>query len=73
MSGQSIRNNLTKATASGVADSHKACFYLKKLHKLMGLSEQFMLASMVVAAVEKLPDYEQFREQLLESWNNNNK
>lgn len=68
MSGQSIRNNLTKARRSGVADSDKACFFLKRLHKLTGRSEQYMLSSLVVSAVEALPEYAPYREQLLAEW-----
>lgn len=73
MSEQSIRNNLTKAAALGVPDARKACFYLKKLHRMMGLSEQFMLSKMVVAAVENLPEYEPYRAELSDMWNSNNK
>lgn len=57
MSGQSIRNNLTKAAASGVKDAAKACAYLKLLHRETGKSEQYLLSELVVAAVERLPEY----------------
>ena len=72
MSEQSMRNNLTKAVRTGIKDSGKACHYLKMLHRLTGRSEQFLLSSIVVDAVERLPEYKQFRQELKESWENSN-
>lgn len=68
MSTQSMRNNLTKATRNEVKNADKACFYLKQLHKETGQSEQFILASIVIEGVEKLPKYKKHKQQLQERW-----
>lgn len=68
MSEQSMRNNLTKAAGTGIRNAKKACFYIKRLHKETGRSEQFILASMVVNAVESSNDYQEFRDDLMAAW-----
>lgn len=68
MSEQSMRNNLTKASAAGVKGAAKACHYLKALHRETGKSEQYLLSELVVAAVERLPEYAEALPSLQKSW-----
>lgn len=63
-----MRNNLTKAKKNGIKNADKACFYLKKLHKETGLSEQFLLASIVIDAVEKHATYRKYKTRLVGEW-----
>ena len=68
MSIQSIKNNLTKAKKQGGQLSAKACCYMKHLHEVSGISQQALVAQMIVYATEMNPKYEEYREHVIRAW-----